>query len=328
MGDGSDTGLRARRCGIATGCDVDPRMISHAVGRATQQQAVHYAVADALRLPFAGPQLDLVTVVTVLAFVADAEGAVREMARVLKPGGRLMTGELGGVVAVGCSATGARMAGFGDVARGGLQDSGTGVRLWRGRPGCKSNTCPARSSSRLDAAREVAGAMGCGARRTTTSSGGRLRGGARSPRERRRADLPTVRPPVRRSHQFPRCCSQSDAKNFAPNCPNLLVLLVGTAALAEGAQHRAVPRTATMPPDKRVEQIAEPADLTPLVAQRHVEKPLLDVGLVVAHARVERRCAVHPRQMNEIAAGIDDGGGELQPPLRCRLQHRLDDRPR
>ncbi|MGE3919006.1 MAG: class I SAM-dependent methyltransferase [Hyphomicrobiaceae bacterium] len=96
-GDGTLT-LAFARAGAApvAGCDIDPRMIFHAVGRATQQQqAVHYAVADALRLPFADCSFDLVTVVAVLAFVADAEGAVREMARVLRPGGRLIIGELG-----------------------------------------------------------------------------------------------------------------------------------------------------------------------------------------------------------------------------------------
>jgi len=96
-GDGTLT-LAFARAGAApvAGCDIDPRMISHAVVRAAQQhQAVHYAVADALRLPFADRSFDLVTVVAVLAFVADAEGAVREIARVLKPGGHLVIGELG-----------------------------------------------------------------------------------------------------------------------------------------------------------------------------------------------------------------------------------------
>lgn len=96
-GDGA-LALALARAGAASvaGCDIDPRMISHAIARtaADQQDAVHYAVADAARLPFADRRFDLVTVVAVLAFVADAEGAVREMARVLKPGGSLIIGEL------------------------------------------------------------------------------------------------------------------------------------------------------------------------------------------------------------------------------------------
>ena len=96
-GDGALT-LAFVRAGVAsvTGCDIDPRMISHAVARAREQQdAVHYAVADAARLPFADRSFDLVTAVAVLAFVADAEGALREIARVLRPGGCLIIGELG-----------------------------------------------------------------------------------------------------------------------------------------------------------------------------------------------------------------------------------------
>lgn len=96
-GDGVLT-LAFARAGAASvaGCDVDPRMIVRAIGRATQQQqVVQYAVADALRLPFADSSFDLVTVVAVLAFVPNAEGAIREMARVLKPGGLLIIGELG-----------------------------------------------------------------------------------------------------------------------------------------------------------------------------------------------------------------------------------------
>jgi SAM-dependent methyltransferase len=96
-GDGALT-LAFARAGAASvaGCDIDPRMISRAIGRATEQrQVVQYAVANGLRLPFADLSFDLVTVITVLAFVPDAEGAVREMARVLKPGGVLIIGELG-----------------------------------------------------------------------------------------------------------------------------------------------------------------------------------------------------------------------------------------
>ena len=47
------------------------------------------------RLPFPDAAFDVVTAVTVLCFVPNAAGAVREMARVLRPGGRLVLGELG-----------------------------------------------------------------------------------------------------------------------------------------------------------------------------------------------------------------------------------------
>jgi SAM-dependent methyltransferase len=96
-GDGALT-LAIRRAGAksVTGCDIDPRMIAHAVARAEQQQAgIRYVVADGACLPFADRSFDLVASVTVLSFLPDAEGAVREMARVLRPGGRLVIGELG-----------------------------------------------------------------------------------------------------------------------------------------------------------------------------------------------------------------------------------------
>jgi len=98
VGCGDGTLARAlARAGAAsvTGCDIDPRMIAAASATAPPGSAIRYAVADATRLPFADDSFDVVTVITVLAFVADAEGAVREMARVLRPGGRLVVGELG-----------------------------------------------------------------------------------------------------------------------------------------------------------------------------------------------------------------------------------------
>jgi ubiquinone/menaquinone biosynthesis C-methylase UbiE len=97
-GDGTLT-LAFARGGAKSvvGCDIDPRMISRAASRAAQDevQVVHDLVGDATHLPFRDQSFDLVTTITVLAFVADAERAVREMARVLKPGGILIIGDLG-----------------------------------------------------------------------------------------------------------------------------------------------------------------------------------------------------------------------------------------
>ncbi len=52
-------------------------------------------VGDASRLPYPDATFDLVLAVTVLCFIPDTAGAVREMARVLRPAGRLILGELG-----------------------------------------------------------------------------------------------------------------------------------------------------------------------------------------------------------------------------------------
>lgn len=96
-GDGALT--RAFWCSGAAhiaGCDADPRMIVRASTQAAQAGAeIAYTVARAEQLPFHDESFDLVTIVTVLAFVPEPELALREIARVLKPGGRLVIGDLG-----------------------------------------------------------------------------------------------------------------------------------------------------------------------------------------------------------------------------------------
>ena len=56
---------------------------------------VDLARADVRALPFATGTFDAVTAVTVLCFVRDARAALAELARVVRPGGRLILGELG-----------------------------------------------------------------------------------------------------------------------------------------------------------------------------------------------------------------------------------------
>jgi ubiquinone/menaquinone biosynthesis C-methylase UbiE len=95
-GDGELASELARRGAIVTGLDADPTMIA-AARRRTEIEGtqLHLVDGQAERLPFDDAVFDRVVAVTVLCFVRDAERAVAEMARVLKPGGLLVIGELG-----------------------------------------------------------------------------------------------------------------------------------------------------------------------------------------------------------------------------------------
>lgn len=95
-GDGALICALASRGAEATGVDPDPAMLAAARSRAAKE-GVRIAFLDGRveRLPFPDASFDVVLAVTVLCFTPDAAGAVRELARVLRPGGRLALGELG-----------------------------------------------------------------------------------------------------------------------------------------------------------------------------------------------------------------------------------------
>jgi ubiquinone/menaquinone biosynthesis C-methylase UbiE len=80
----------------AIGIDSDPAMLAAARSRAAKAGLrATFLEGEIAHLPFPNASFDVVVAVTVLCFVDDAAGAVREMARVLRPGGRLVIGELG-----------------------------------------------------------------------------------------------------------------------------------------------------------------------------------------------------------------------------------------
>jgi ubiquinone/menaquinone biosynthesis C-methylase UbiE len=86
----------AQRGALVTGVDVDSSMLS--AGRAwaaTSVVAPDLMQGNVRALPFADDSFDIVLAVTVLCFADGAAQAVREMARVLRPGGRVLIGELG-----------------------------------------------------------------------------------------------------------------------------------------------------------------------------------------------------------------------------------------
>ena len=95
-GDGEFALELTRRGASVTGIDASPAMIDAAKARAKKHNAnITFQVAVAEHLPFSAGQFDVVTAITILCFVDDAAPVFREIARVLRPGGRLVIGELG-----------------------------------------------------------------------------------------------------------------------------------------------------------------------------------------------------------------------------------------
>lgn len=86
----------ARAGADVTGVDADPAMIARAVADSTGlDRRARLAAAMGEQLPFADGTFDAVLAKTVLCFVPDGTGMVNEIARVLRPGGRFVIGELG-----------------------------------------------------------------------------------------------------------------------------------------------------------------------------------------------------------------------------------------
>ena len=72
------------------GLDIDPGMIA----LASQRIGGPLVVGDALRLPFRAGCFDTTIAVTALEFLADPPGAIRELARVTRIGGRVVVAVL------------------------------------------------------------------------------------------------------------------------------------------------------------------------------------------------------------------------------------------
>ncbi len=95
-GDGVLASALARRGAQVTGLDMDPQMLAAAERRARSESIELQLVEGRVEaLPFPSETFDRVVAVAVLCFVRDTDQATSEIARVLKPGGRLVIGELG-----------------------------------------------------------------------------------------------------------------------------------------------------------------------------------------------------------------------------------------
>lgn len=88
-----DIALLAARSGAeVTGLDVTPRMVVLASGKAAAGGvAARFVVGDMTALPFPDGCADVVTTGYGLRNVADLDAALREIHRVLRPGGRLLS---------------------------------------------------------------------------------------------------------------------------------------------------------------------------------------------------------------------------------------------
>lgn len=88
--------LHSEGAKTVTGSDADAAMLAAAASR-LDQAGIHSPLVEAPAdsLPFEDDTFDVVTAITILCFVQDAHTVFREIARVLKPGGCLVIGELG-----------------------------------------------------------------------------------------------------------------------------------------------------------------------------------------------------------------------------------------
>lgn len=95
-GDGTYALEAARRGARVTGLDLDAKMLKAAAGCAFEGRLqVDFRQGRLEALPFADCSFEVVLAVTVFCLIFDTKTAVREIARVLVPGGRLVLGELG-----------------------------------------------------------------------------------------------------------------------------------------------------------------------------------------------------------------------------------------
>jgi SAM-dependent methyltransferase len=78
--------------------DLQEEMLDHTMRRAGERGLVNVSPtrSDAATMPYGDGTFDAAYLVTVLGEIRDQDAAIRELARVLKPGGRLVIGELVG----------------------------------------------------------------------------------------------------------------------------------------------------------------------------------------------------------------------------------------
>jgi ubiquinone/menaquinone biosynthesis C-methylase UbiE len=95
-GDGAYSIAAFQRGARVSGVDISDAMLESARRRATACDAsVEWHRASAESLPFGSGKFDIILAVTILCFIKDPLQVVREISRVLRPGGSFIIGELG-----------------------------------------------------------------------------------------------------------------------------------------------------------------------------------------------------------------------------------------
>jgi demethylmenaquinone methyltransferase/2-methoxy-6-polyprenyl-1,4-benzoquinol methylase len=79
---------------LTVACDFSLGMLREGVRRQAGVRGLAFAAGDALRLPFGDASFDAVTISFGIRNVSDTSGALAEMLRVTKPGGRLLICEV------------------------------------------------------------------------------------------------------------------------------------------------------------------------------------------------------------------------------------------
>jgi SAM-dependent methyltransferase len=87
---GCGTGAFAARCAAELGCEVIALDSSREMVAATRARGIEAVAGDVQRLPFADATFDSAVAAWMLYHVPDRDRAIGELARVLRPGGRLI----------------------------------------------------------------------------------------------------------------------------------------------------------------------------------------------------------------------------------------------
>lgn len=89
-GDGALSSLLLPHASSITLLDVSERMIAAARTRLSGRDNAHFQVGDACAMPFEAERFDIVLLFNLVTCVAHPQKTVREAARVLRPGGRIV----------------------------------------------------------------------------------------------------------------------------------------------------------------------------------------------------------------------------------------------